>query len=323
MDRLQEMQTFVKVVEMNRFSRAAEALGMPRASATITIKNLEAHLKVNLMQRTTRRLHLTPEGAQYYERCVRILSDIKESEEALASTGRGPQGPLRVDMPGSIGRLIIAPQIMEFKERYPDIDLSVGFVDRPLNFTQSVVDCVICSGYRHDPGLVRRSLGEASMLTAASPIYLERNGMPATLDELRNHQAVHYHSNATDRTVTHNFFVDAAPQEVKMKSSLTLSDLEAYVACGFAGAGIIQAPAFLLRDHVAEGRLVEIFPQWKPLPVPVSVQYAPDRHLVGRVRVFVEWVAELFKQCCGMNAEENRERDSAGANPFNELISSL
>ncbi|RFU49176.1 LysR family transcriptional regulator [Paraburkholderia sp. DHOC27] len=323
MDRLHAMQTFVKVVEMNSFSRAADALGMPRASATITIKNLEAHLKVNLMQRTTRRLNLTPEGAQYYERCVRILSDIKETEDALASTGRGPQGPLRVDMPGSIGRLIIAPRIMEFKERYPDINLSMRFVDGPLNPAQSAVDCVICSGYRHEPGYVRRSLGEASMLTAASPVYLERNGMPTELDELQRHYAVHYHSSVTDRTVTHTFVIDAAPREVKMQSSLTLSDLEAYVACGLAGAGIIQAPSFLLRRHLAEGRLVEIFPQWKPLPVPVSVQYAPDRHFVGRVRVFVEWAAELFKECCGMHAEPKTERDYSSAHPFNELIASL
>ncbi|MGF6723438.1 LysR family transcriptional regulator for bpeEF and oprC [Paraburkholderia sp. GAS41] len=323
MDRLQAMQTFVKIVEMNSFSRAADVLGMPRASATIIIKNLEAHLKVNLMQRTTRKMNLTPEGAQYYERCVRILSDIKENEDALASTGRGPQGPLRVDMPGSIGRLIIAPRIMEFKERYPDINLSMGFLDRPLNGTQSAVDCVICSGYRHDPGFVRRSLGEAAMLTVASPIYLERNGMPKDLDELRSHYAVHYHSNITDRTIAHNFVIDAVPKEVKMKSSLKLGDLEAYVACGLVGAGIIQAPTFLLQDHLADGRLVEILPQWKPLPVPVSVQYASDRHLVGRVRVFVEWTAQVFKECCGMSAEETSERNYPGVHPFNELLSSL
>jgi LysR family transcriptional regulator for bpeEF and oprC len=161
------------------------------------------------------------------------------------------------------------------------------------------------------------------MLTVASPIYLERNGMPKDLDELRSHYAVHYHSNITDRTIAHNFVIDAVPKEVKMKSSLKLGDLEAYVACGLVGAGIIQAPTFLLQDHLADGRLVEILPQWKPLPVPVSVQYASDRHLVGRVRVFVEWTAQVFKECCGMSAEETSERNYPGVHPFNELLSSL
>ncbi|MGF6505819.1 LysR family transcriptional regulator [Paraburkholderia sp. 32] len=323
MDRLQAMQTFLKIVEMNSFSRAADALGMPRASATITIKNLEAHLKVNLLQRTTRRLSLTPEGAQYYEHCVRILSDIRECEDALVKTGRGPKGLLRVDMPGSIGRLIVAPRIMEFKSRYPDIDLTIGFIDRPMNLAQSTVDCAICSGYLHDTNSRHRPLAEARMLTVASPDYLERYGKPTDLDELQNHTAVYYQSSIAARVVAHNFVIDGAPEEIRMKSSLSLSDIEAYVACGLAGAGLIQAPKFLVQRHLDEARLVEVLPQWKPLPVPISVQYAPDRHLVGRVRVFVEWAAGLFNQCFGASSSECTQTAPSAVHQFNELVPSL
>ncbi|MGF6767913.1 LysR family transcriptional regulator for bpeEF and oprC [Paraburkholderia sp. GAS199] len=309
MDRLQAMQTFIKIVEMNSFSRAADALGMPRASVTIIIKNLEAHLKVSLMHRTTRRLSLTPEGAQYYERSVRILSDLKECEESLVVTGKGPQGPLRVNMPGSIGRLLVAPRIMEFKERYPDIDMTIDFVDKPMSRSAHAVDCAISSGYFHDPGLMRTILGNADVLTVASPAYISRHGKPEDLHELDGHQAVYYRSISTDRSLAHNFIVDKVPKEVGLKTSLLISDIEAYVTCGLAGAGIIQAPKFLVQNHVDEGLLVEILPQWRPPSVPVSIQYTPDRHLVGRVRVFIEWAAQLFRECPWINTAATEDTD--------------
>lgn len=323
MDRLQAMQTFVKVVEMNSFSRAADSLGMPRASATTTIKNLEAYLKINLMHRTTRRLNLTPEGAQYYELCVRVLSDIEECEAALTKTGKGPRGQLRVEMPGSIGRLIVAPRIMEFRNQYPDIDLVLGFADNPASLAQSTVDCIIRSGHLHDSGFICRPLGEVKMLTAASSAYLEKHGNPSNLRELEHHHAVQYYSNTSGRVIAHNLVVDDVPREVKMKRSLLLSDIEAYVTCGLAGAGIIQAPGFLLQRHLDEGRLVEVLPRWKPLPILVSAQYAPDRHLAGKVRVFVEWVANLFKECSGIDGTEPRASEQHGMHAFNELLATL
>jgi LysR family transcriptional regulator, regulator for bpeEF and oprC len=323
MDRLQAMQTFVKVVEMNSFSRAADSLGMPRASATTTIKNLEAYLKINLMHRTTRRLNLTPEGAQYYELCVRVLSDIEECEHALTKTGKGPRGQLRVDMPGSIGRLIVAPRIMEFRNQYPDIDLVIGFVDRSASLAHSTVDCTIRSGHLHDSSFISRPLGEVKMVMAASADYLERHGHPRSVAELEGHYAVHYYSNSTGRVVAHNLVIDDVPREVKMKRSLVLSDVEAYVTCGLAGAGIIQAPGFLLQNHLDEARLIELLPQWKPLPIQVSAQYAPDKHLAGKVRVFVEWVAGLFNACDGIDGAADGDSERPAAHSFSELLASL
>jgi LysR family transcriptional regulator, regulator for bpeEF and oprC len=300
MDRLLAMQVFTKIVEMGSFSRAAEALDLPRASPTTIIKNLEAHLQVRLMQRTTRRLNLTPEGAQYFEHCVQILSEIEEYEDALAKTGKGPRGQLRVDMPGSIGRLIVIPKIMDFREKYPDINLVIGFGDKPVDMVQEGVDCAIRAGDLQDSSFVRRKLAEVQMLTAASPEYLRRHGIPADLDCLQHHHAVHYFSSVTGQVVGLNFVVNRERIDVKLKRALMLSDLEAYVTCGVEGAGIIQGPQYLLQSHFDEGRLIEILPQWKPRPIPVSVLYPNNRHLPTKVRVFVEWVADILENCPAM-----------------------
>ncbi|MFM0527303.1 MULTISPECIES: LysR family transcriptional regulator [Paraburkholderia] len=312
MDRLQAMQTFVKVVEMNSFSRAADALQIPRPAATTIIKNLEVHLKVRLMQRTTRRLSLTPEGARYYELCVRVLADIHECEHALTKDGNGPQGQLRVNMPGSVGRFIVAPRIMEFKDRYPDIDLVIGFLDRPLSATQETFDCAIRAGGPFDSNFVRRPLSDIQMSTAASPDYLERHGIPATLSDLLNHRAVQYYSNVTGRVAALNFVVEQVPRQLELKGALALCDVEAYVVCGITGAGIIQAPTFLMQSHFNEGRLVEVLPQWKPLPISLSALYPSNRHLAAKVRVFVDWIASIFEDFPTMRATGARPEDWFG-----------
>jgi LysR family transcriptional regulator for bpeEF and oprC len=136
MDRLQAMQVFTRVVDTNSFTRAAETLDLPRASVTTIIQNLESFLGTRLMHRTTRRLSLTPDGAAYYERCVRILADVEETEASFQSGNKKPHGKLRIDMPGAIGRLLVIPSLCEFHTRYPDIDLQLGLTDRPVDLLQ-------------------------------------------------------------------------------------------------------------------------------------------------------------------------------------------
>lgn len=162
------MQVFTRVVDTNSFSRAADTLNLPRASVTTIIQNLEAHLNVRLLQRTTRRLNLTPDGAAYYERCVRILADIEEAEGSFSHNGKGPHGKLRVDMPDAIGRLIVMPQLCDFHSRYPDIELMMGFGDKPVDLIQEGVDCVIRVGTLQDSSLVVRRIGVFQGVTVAA-----------------------------------------------------------------------------------------------------------------------------------------------------------
>src|SRR6185312_2246151 len=190
MDRIQAMEVFTRVVDANSFTRAAETLGIPRASVTTIIQNLEAYLGVRLMHRTTRRLSLTPDGAAYYERCVRILADVDETESSLQNGSKKPHGKLRVDMPGALGRTIVIPALCEFHHRYPDIDLQLGFSDRPVDLLQEGVDCVIRVGALQDSSLVARRIGLFEHVSCAAPEYIERAGVPASLEDLENHKAV-------------------------------------------------------------------------------------------------------------------------------------
>jgi LysR family transcriptional regulator for bpeEF and oprC len=297
MDRLQAMQVFTRVVDTNSFTRAAETLDLPRASVTTIIQNLEAFLGTRLMHRTTRRLSLTPDGAAYYERCVRILADVEETEASFQSGNKKPHGKLRIDMPGSIGRLLVIPSLCEFHTRYPDIDLQLGLSDRPVDLLQEGVDCVVRVGALQDSSLVARRIGLFEGVTCASPNYIERAGMPASLEDLDNHKAVNYFSSRTGRTLDWAFLVEGKEVEVKMKSIVSVNDADAYVTCGLEGFGLIQPALFMVLPHLRAGQLVEVLPELKPLPMPISVVYPHSRHLSPKVRVFVDWIAEQFDRC--------------------------
>jgi LysR family transcriptional regulator for bpeEF and oprC len=291
------MQVFTRVVDTNSFTRAAETLDLPRASVTTIIQNLEAFLGTRLMHRTTRRLSLTPDGAAYYERCVRILADVEETEASFQSGNKKPHGKLRIDMPGSIGRLLVIPSLCEFHTRYPDIDLQLGLSDRPVDLLQEGVDCVVRVGALQDSSLVARRIGLFEGVTCAAPDYIERAGMPASLEDLDNHKAVNYFSSRTGRTLDWAFLVDGKEIEVKMKSIVSVNDADAYVTCGLEGFGLIQPALFMVLPHLRSGQLVEVLPELKPLPMPISVVYPHSRHLSPKVRVFVDWIAEQFDRC--------------------------
>jgi LysR family transcriptional regulator for bpeEF and oprC len=319
MDRLQAMQVFTRVVDTNSFTRAAETLDMPRASVTTIIQNLEAFLGVRLMHRTTRRLSLTPDGAAYYERCVRILADVEETEASFQLGNRKPHGKLRIDMPGSIGRLLVIPSLCEFHTRYPDIDLQLGLTDRPVDLLQEGVDCVVRVGALQDSSLVARRIGLFEVVSCASPEYLQRHGTPKTIEDLENHRAVNYFSSRTGRVIDWAFMVDDKEVEVKMKSLVSVNDADAYVTCGLEGFGLIQPAYFMVRPQLNSGQLVEVLPDLKPLPMPISVVYPHSRHLSSKVRAFVDWIAEVFDRCpllsgrgsldktCTMRTFEQRE----------------
>ncbi|WOD16458.1 LysR family transcriptional regulator [Paraburkholderia kirstenboschensis] len=297
MDRLQAMQVFTRVVDTNSFTRAAETLDLPRASVTTIIQNLEAFLGTRLMHRTTRRLSLTPDGAAYYERCVRILADVEETEASFQSGNKKPHGKLRIDMPGSIGRLLVIPQLCEFHTRYPDIDLQLGLSDRQVDLLQEGVDCVVRVGALQDSSLVARRIGLFEGVTCAAPEYIERAGKPTSLDDLENHKAVNYFSSRTGRTLDWAFMVDGKEVEVKMKGIVSVNDADAYVTCGLEGFGLIQPARFMVLPHLRSGQLVEVLPELKPLPMPISAVYPHSRHLSPKVRVFVDWIAEVFDRC--------------------------
>lgn len=291
------MKVFVGVVDANSFTRAADNLDLPRATVTMAIQNLERALKVRLLNRTTRSISLTHDGAAYYERCARILADVEETEATFRDIAKRPQGRLRIDVPSSVGRLLLIPNLRDFHARYPDIELVIGMGDRPVDLAREGVDCVIRGGELQDSSLVARRIGMVKFACCASPDYLERFGMPTTIDELQNHSAVGYLSSRTGRIFDWEFTVDEESVPVKMRSTVSVNDGEAYVACGLQGLGLIQPPRYMALPHIQAGNLVEILNHLQPTNMPISAAYMQNRHLSPKVRVFVDWVAELFRAC--------------------------
>lgn len=297
MDRFQAMKVYLAVVDARSFSRAADNLGLPRATVTTTIQGLENLLRVRLLNRTTRSVSLTPDGAAYYERCARLLGELEEIEASFRDVAQRPQGRLRIDVPTVIGRLILIPKLCEFRQRYPDIDLVIGMSDRPVDLVQEAVDCVIRGGELIDSSLVARRIGSISFVNCGAPAYFERFGTPSTLEELESHQAVHYFSSRTGRIIDWDHVVDGEVRHVKVPGSIAVNDAEAYMTLALQGFGLVQAARFVALPHLERGELVEILPQWRPEPLPLSVLYPQNRHLSPKVRAFSDWAAELFAQC--------------------------
>ncbi len=194
LDRIQAMQIFVRVAEAGSFIHAAEALSLPASTVTSTVKNLEKYLQVRLLNRTTRRVSLTPEGAEYLIQCREIIDLIEHTESNLTNAIKQPQGRLRVDMPAGIAHSVIMPNLQEFQQRYPDIYLMIGVSDRQVDLIKEGVDCVIRMGNLENSTLVARSLGEFRWVTCASAAYLKENGFPQTPNDLEHHRAIHYFS---------------------------------------------------------------------------------------------------------------------------------
>jgi LysR family transcriptional regulator, regulator for bpeEF and oprC len=298
-DRLQAMSAFVRVVESGTFTKAADSMDLPKATVTRLVQWLESHLRTQLLNRTTRRVTVTPDGAAYYERASRLLSDIDEIEGSMMQARTTPRGRIRVDVPGTFGRMLLIPALPDFQARYPEIQLDLGVSDRPVDLISDHVDCVVRGGEITDLSLVARRIGELNYTLCASPDYLKRHGRPEDPSDLESepHAVVTYFSARTGRPMPfamsrrHGNEVDE--REVYGRSSLSVNDGGAYLIAGLAGLGVIRIPNFMAAEPIADGRLVALFEDWQTRPVPLHVAYPPNRHLSSKLRVFVDWVAEL------------------------------
>ena len=295
MDQLAAMRGFMRVVETGSFTRAAAVLALPKATLTKQIQQLEAHLSTRLLNRTTRRVTVTPDGAAYYERALALLNDLEELDGSLSASQASPRGRLRIDLPSSLAIEVMIPALPDFLARYPDIQVDMGSTDRPVDLLGENVDCVIRAGEIRDPSLIARRIGQVPFLTCAAPSYIAAHGIPRHPSELETeHVVVRYFSEATGRYFDYEFRRDGEVIEVAGRYRVACNDGVAYLAAGLAGMGVLQAPAFLVAPHIARGALVSVLGEWDAEPLPIHVVYAPNRHLSNRVRVFVDWVADRF-----------------------------
>jgi LysR family transcriptional regulator, regulator for bpeEF and oprC len=295
MDQLQALRVFARVVEAGTFTKAADSLQMPKATVSKLVQSLEAHLRVKLLNRTTRQVTVTAEGAAYYERTSRLLAELEEVDSSLANAQALPKGRIRVDVPASFARQIIIPALCAFHKRYPDIQIDLGVGDRLVDLVADNVDCVIRGGAVRDDSLIARRLGQLEFITCAAPAYIERRGLPAHPADLeRGHLVVAYFSANGGAPFPLDFTRDGERIEIHGRYVLAVNDSNAYLAAGLASHGIFQLPAFMAREHLAKGELVQVLREWTSDAIPVHAVYPPNRRLSAKIRVFVDWMAELF-----------------------------
>jgi len=293
MDRFHAMRVFTRIVELGGFAKAADSLHLPRASATILVKQLEAHLGVQLLQRTTRQVSPTLDGRAYYLRCVSLLADLEDTEAVFSSSRIEPKGTLRIDIPVGFGRFILIPALPEFSARYPQLDLEIGMSDRPIKLIRDGVDCVVRIGPSLDDSLVSRLLAHVPQVTCASREYLERRGVPKTLDELQGHQVIEYFSASSGKRYGLEFQLGAEVNEVSLPKSLSINSADGYLAACEAGYGLMQTPYYQIVEQLRSGALIEVLHEFKPPTMALVALYPPHRQMSRRVRVFIDWLLEL------------------------------
>lgn len=308
MDRIQAMQVFTRVAEAGSFVRAAETLSLPSSTVTSTIKNLEKYLQVRLLNRTTRRVSLTPEGLQYLAQCREILSLIEHTESSLTDSVRRPQGRLRVDMPGGIAHFIVMPNLRDFYRLYPDVYLMIGVSDRQVDLVQEGVDCVIRTGELTDSTLVARPLGRFRWVTCASPDYLRKFGVPEKPEALSRHRAIHYFSGSGRRTSELRFTQGTEAFSVPVEGDAAVNETGLYIRLCLEGFGLAQLAENVISENLQQGKLVEVLADWQPPSVPVTMLYPHQRFLSPAVRAFADWVSGLFNEGEGEKVLSGKRR---------------
>ena len=308
MDKLQAMEVFARVVETGGITSAAESLGIPKATATTLIQKLEVALGVKLLNRTTRRVSVTPDGAAYYERCVAILAQVRETEELLTQQHVTPRGRLRVDVPTLIARSVIVPALPLFFARYPDIDLALACSERHADLVEEGIDCALWSGELEDSSFIARRVGYLYFATCASPSYIAAHGMPSHPDDLAQHRCINHFSPRTGKIFDWVFSKGAARIQTSLRGHIALEDENSYVAAAEAGLGVAQIPAFVLKEAMERGSLELVLGDWFPEPTPLFVVYPQNRHLSSKIRVFVDWVAELLSEHDGIQLRSTLRR---------------
>ncbi|HWJ74260.1 MAG TPA: LysR family transcriptional regulator [Kaistia sp.] len=295
MDQLLAMRTFVRIAESGTFARAADLLNLPRSTVSKLISDLEDHLDTKLIQRTTRSVTVTADGAEYYERALRLLDEVRDMDQAARRTKVQPQGKLRVDIGSLLANRILIPALPEFRQRYPDIEVYLGVNDRPIDLVSDAVDCVIRGGTLDDSSLIGRRICELDYVTCASPDYLAERAVPSHPRELETgHQLLTYFSALTGKVFPLRFEQSADKIEIDYRYSVAVNESTAHLTALLSGLGIGQTFRFAAQPYLDDGRLVPLLDTWAREYHPLYVVYPSNRHLNAKLRVFVEWVAQIF-----------------------------
>jgi DNA-binding transcriptional LysR family regulator len=295
MDRLLPLQIFARVAEMRSFTQAANSLGLPKASVSTHVQQLESELETRLFHRTTRNVQLTHDGVQFYERCKDLLADFDDLRTLFHEKASGLVGRLRVDMPSRMARLRVIPRLNEFLSQHPGIEIELGSTDREVDVVREGYDCVVRVGDLEDSNLISKKIGEMKIINCASPSYLQKYGKPKSLSDLSKHYMVHYVSTFGEKPEGFEYGDGSEYRTIAMKGMVTVNNAEAFTAACLAGFGIIQVPQHSLEEYLRRKALVEVLTSHRAKPMPVYLLFPHQRHLPRRVKAFMDWLETLLK----------------------------
>lgn len=295
MENTEAIKRFIRVVEMGSFTQAANGLGLPKASVSQAVQQLETQLGTQLLHRTTRKVSLTPDGQLFYDKGKDLLAELEELETLFISDDANIAGTIRVDMSQPMARNLVIPNLPPFLERHPNLHIELSSTDRHVDLIAEGLDCVVRTGKLSDSGLIVRQLGQLSQKNYASPAYIARYGKPETLEDLAQHWLVQYNIGNPSQYDTFIYCDGGNCKQIRMKSKISVNNVDAYRAACVAGLGIIQAPHLGASQLIQQGQLIEVLSEYTAPAMPVSILYPHKRNLSKRVRIFIDWLTEQIK----------------------------
>lgn len=294
MDRLHGVLVFLRVVENGTLSAAARALGVSTAAVSAALARLERKLAVRLLNRTTRRLSLTAEGAEFYARCKQITADLEEAELTASRAGRMPSGRLCVGVPSALGRMWIVPYLPDFVRKYPSVSLEVVCSDFVPYTIEDGLDVSVQVGELHASRLAVRRLGSTRYVVCASPKYFAERGTPRAPEELLGHTCLSYRRPRNGRVREWQFKSGSTTRHIAVNGLMTFNSGEALVAAANAGLGIVQVAEYYAQSLLKSGELVEILEDYKSEGYDISAVFPQQQRVAPKLRVFVDFLVSIF-----------------------------
>lgn len=299
MDKISAMRVFVRVAELESFSKAAQQLDLGKASVSATIQALEGLLAAKLFERTTRQVRLTSEGRSFLERCKDVLADFDEIESMFHPEAQQLAGKIRVDMSTPVAREVVLPRIGEFLQNYPRVEIDLSSSERRVDLIREGIDCVVRGGNARDPVLAEKPIGAIEFVNVASPGYLRTFGVPKGIEDLKLHRLILFTTVPGSPPSGFEYHDGMKYRELQMAGSITVDSADTYKAACLAGLGICQTPRISVVKELREKQLTEILPAFKAEPMQISIVYPQKRMLARRVRVFIDWLEPILKEIYG------------------------
>ena len=303
MDRFDAMRAFVQVVDSGSYTRAAQQLNLHKATVSQQIRQLEDRLGTRLLTRTTRSVAPTAEGHAYHRHACAILQQVDEVETMLRKGSSAPAGHLRVNVPVAMGRLVFAPEIRAFLERFPKITVELGCTDRTVDLVQAGVDCALRGGQLPDSRLAARRVGDLRFVLCAAPHYIELHGLPGTPDDLARHHQIGYVLAASGKVRPVSLRREGRDFELDVPARFVTTDSAAALSAALDGLGIIVLAEFVASHHLTSGGLVRVLPGWQCPSLPLHLVTPTTRKRTARVQAFMDWAHALLLRRLGAHLE--------------------